>query len=99
MRLEMFSNLCHPAKYYLEYTIIFIFVAFFNKLPIFLIILDVLFSIFWVYLLNYLCEKGKVDLARGLVWFPLIIIFILWVLLLLYAVQKVGLAKVRNEIT
>ena len=85
---EKFSNLCRPAKYYLDYTILFVFVAFFNKLPIFLIILNVLFSIFWVYLLNYLCEKGKVDLARVLVWVPLIIIFILWVLLLLYAIQK-----------
>lgn len=95
---EIFSNLCSPAKYYLNYTIIFIFVAFFNKLPIFLIILDVLFSIFWVYLLNYLCEKRKVELARGLVWLPFIIIFVLWGVLLLYAIHKLGLAKVLNEL-
>jgi ABC-type multidrug transport system fused ATPase/permease subunit len=103
--LNIYKNLCNPAKFYLILTTISIIIYIISminmkdKLSIFKksetsihnytisgLIMKIIFTIFWVYLLNYICNFNKygVKIAWVIVLLPIIFLFILVLLLHLF---------------
>lgn len=103
--LNIYKNLCNPAKFYLILTTISIIIYVISminmkdKLSIFKksetsihnytisgLIMKIIFTIFWVYLLNYICNFNKygVKIAWVIVLLPIIFLFILVLLLHLF---------------
>ena len=103
--LNIYKNLCNPAKFYLILTTISIIIYVISminmkdKLSIFSksetsvhnytisgLIMKIIFTIFWVYLLNYICNFNNygVKIAWVIVLLPIIFLFILVLLLHLF---------------
>lgn len=74
MQLQtVFNSLCAPAKIYLVLSTVAIVVGIFNKFSFMAIMGKILFMLFWVFILNYLCMHGLKTLSWLLVLLPYII--------------------------
>lgn len=62
-----------PAKIYLIISTVAIVVGIFNKFSFMAIMGKILFMLFWVFILNYLCMHGLKTLSWLLVLLPYII--------------------------
>lgn len=74
MRDISFNQLCTPAQLYFALTILATVLAIFNRVPIFAVIIKLLFAFGWTYILNLLCKNGYTNASWFLVVFPYIMI-------------------------
>jgi hypothetical protein len=77
MRLqEMYNHLCNPAKLYLILSILAIIIMMTKKMKMMAVVFKILFSLFFVYVLNFICKKGFKTLAWILVILPYFFLFL-----------------------
>ena len=92
-------SICAPALVYLFLSIIGILLAIFHGMLMldFKIIIDIIFSIFWIWILNLICRAGYTWVSWILVLLPFIIIL----LIILYFVffLKYNKDKINNFFT
>ncbi len=69
-----FNKLCTPAQLYFALTILATILAIFNRVPIFAVLIKLLFAFGWTYILNMLCANGYKSVSWFLVLFPYIMI-------------------------
>ena len=74
MNIQSFNSLCTPAQIYFAMTILATVLAIFNRVPIFAILIKLLFAFGWTYVLNWLCRTGYKNVSWFLVVFPYIMI-------------------------
>jgi hypothetical protein len=69
-----FKSLCTPAQIYFAMTILATVLAIFNRVPLFAILIKLIFAFGWTYVLNMLCSSGYKNVSWFLVVFPYVLI-------------------------
>ncbi len=77
--IPKFDSLCDPAKLYISLVLISVVFSLYNGLQVMSAIVQVLFALFWTFVLNWICQKGY----KGVSWFLVLLPFILMVLVYL----------------
>lgn len=77
--IPKFDSLCDPAKLYISLVLISVVFSLYNSLQVMSAIVQVLFALFWTFVLNWICQKGY----KGVSWFLVLLPFILMVLVYL----------------
>jgi hypothetical protein len=77
--IPKFESLCDPAKLYISLVLISVVFSLYNGLQVMSAIVQVLFALFWTFVLNWICQKGY----KGVSWFLVLLPFILMVLVYL----------------
>lgn len=77
--IPKFDLLCDPAKLYISLVLISVVFSLYNGLQVMSAIVQVLFALFWTFVLNWICQKGY----KGVSWFLVLLPFILMVLVYL----------------
>jgi len=69
------NSLCTPAKVYALFIGLSLFLALFNGIPILVILVNLIFSVIWIKILNYICGKGYSWFSWVLVLLPFVFLF------------------------
>jgi hypothetical protein len=72
---RFFNSLCTPAKFYTLFIGLSLILALFNGMSILVILINLIFSIIWVKILNYICSKGFSWFSWVLVLLPFVFLF------------------------
>lgn len=86
------SGICVPAMLYLVLSIIAIIAMAMNKFELMSILVKVLFVAIWTWFLNFLCSQGYTVVS----WFLVLLPFILFFLMLLFAYEIIKKHKMEN---
>jgi len=70
-----FSDLCTPALAYLIISLVTLVMLFVGSFNLISLVVKVLFTLVWTFLLNALCEKGYKGVSWALVLLPYIVMF------------------------
>jgi hypothetical protein len=69
-----FPKLCLPSKIYLVLSVFSVILALLLSLEnILMCVLDILFALFWTWILNLMCKTGNSTIAWILVLFPVFV--------------------------
>lgn len=83
-----FQDLCAPAQLYFVLAVISTLVAFYYGTRLRSVFLSIVFMLFWVWLLNKLCQWGLHILAWIIVLFPFIVILIIMLVFYIYGKKE-----------
>ena len=72
---HFFNSLCNPAKIYTIFIGFSLLLALFNGIPILVILVNLIFSVIWIKILNYICGKGYSWFSWLLVLLPFVFLF------------------------
>lgn len=73
-----FRKLCTPAKIYFVLSILSIIISLFKGFHLMLILMKLLFTIVWTYVLYWLCKKGFKAISWFLILLPFMMIFLIY---------------------
>ena len=73
---SMFKKLCTPAKIYLVISVLYSIISLFSKFSVFGIIINLLFALFWTFILSWLCKKGYSGVSWAILLLPYIVVLL-----------------------
>ena len=73
-----FRKLCTPAKIYFVLSILAIIIGLFKGFNLMAVLMKLVFTFIWTYVLYWLCKKGYKAISWFLVLLPFIMIFLMF---------------------